>query len=170
MEADPTTIINEQVNSVPFLLGLREDLGIRALINAHVDPHGHWQGISVGRVVSIWLCHLLMERDHRLVAVRDWAAARPHTLNALLGIELRHATFVETGLVGVVTGQIRSEAGLLASLSSVLGMKPEDIKAKYTQPWVKPDLFVPIKAIPVAQMDGIKARHQDTPGYFGRGA
>jgi len=72
------------------------------------------------------------------------------------GTEL--ATFVETGLVGVVTGQIRSEAGLLASLSSVLGMKPEDIKAKYTQPWVKPDLFVPIKAIPVSQMDGIKAR------------
>ena len=72
------------------------------------------------------------------------------------GTEL--ATFVETGLVGVVTGQIRSEAGLLASLSSVLGMKPDDIKAKYTQPWVKPDLFVPIKAIPVAQMDGIKAR------------
>ena len=72
------------------------------------------------------------------------------------GTEL--ATFVETGLVGVVTGQIRSEAGLLASLSSVLGMKPEDIRAKYTQSWVKPDLFVPIKAIPVSQMDGIKAR------------
>src|SRR2546425_5901800 len=72
------------------------------------------------------------------------------------GTEL--ATFVETGLVGVVTGQIRSEAGLLASLSSVLGMEPDDIKAKYTQPWVKPDLFVPIKAIPVSQMDGIKAR------------
>jgi penicillin-binding protein 2 len=72
------------------------------------------------------------------------------------GTEL--ATFVETGLVGVVTGQIRSEAGLLASLSSVLGMKPEDIKAKYTQPWVKPDLFVPIKAVPVAAMESIKAR------------
>ena len=72
------------------------------------------------------------------------------------GTEL--ATFVEAGVVGVVTGQIRSEAGLLASLSSALGMKPEDIKAKYTQSWVQPDLFVPIKVVPAAQLDTLRAK------------
>src|SRR2546430_11925445 len=53
---------------------------------------------------------------------------------------------------------MRSEAGLLASLAPALGMKPEDIKAKYTQSWVKPDLFVPIKVVPAAQLDALRAR------------
>jgi penicillin-binding protein 2 len=65
------------------------------------------------------------------------------------GTEL--ATFVEAGVVGVVTGQIRSEPGLLASLSSALALTPEQIKAKYTQSWVKPDLFVPIAMDPLRQ-------------------
>ena len=58
----------------------------------------------------------------------------------------------------MVTGQIRSESGLLSSLSTVLAMKPDDIKAKYTQSWVKPDLFVPIKVVPAAQLDAVRAR------------
>ncbi|HEX9269571.1 MAG TPA: penicillin-binding transpeptidase domain-containing protein [Candidatus Limnocylindria bacterium] len=61
------------------------------------------------------------------------------------GTEL--ATFVDAAVVGVVPGQIKTESGLLASLSAVLGLKPEDIKAKYTQTWVRPDTFVPIKTL-----------------------
>lgn len=61
------------------------------------------------------------------------------------GTEL--ATFGEATQVGVVPGQIRSEPGLLASLSSLLGMKPEDIKAKYTPSWVKPDTYVAIRTL-----------------------
>ena len=72
------------------------------------------------------------------------------------GTEL--ATFVEAGVVGVITGQIRSETGLLASLSSALAMTPDQIKAKYTQSWVKPDLFVPIKTVPAAQLDALRTR------------
>src|SRR2546430_17508874 len=53
---------------------------------------------------------------------------------------------------------MRSEAGLLASLAPALGMKPEDVKAKYTQAWVKPDLFVPIKVVPAAQLDALRAK------------
>jgi penicillin-binding protein 2 len=72
------------------------------------------------------------------------------------GTEL--ATFVEAGVVGVVTGQIRSESGLLASLSSALAMTPEQIKAKYTQSWVKPDLFVPIAIVPANKLDPLRQR------------
>src|SRR5207244_6119254 len=72
------------------------------------------------------------------------------------GAEL--ATFVEAGVVGVITGQLRSEAGLLSSLSSALAMTPDQIKAKYTQSWVKPDLFVPIKSVPASQLDALRAR------------
>ena len=58
----------------------------------------------------------------------------------------------------MITGQIRSEAGLLSSLSAALAMTPDQIKAKYTQSWVKPDLFVPIKTVPAAQLDALRAR------------
>src|SRR5437867_3015834 len=72
------------------------------------------------------------------------------------GTEL--ATFVEAAVVGVVPGQIRSEPGMLASLSSVLGMKADDIKAKYTQAWVKPDSFVPIRTIAAEQVAALRPR------------
>src|SRR5919202_4949858 len=82
-------ITTEQINSLPLLVGIMEDMGIRQLIDQHVTPHGHWQGISVGTAVTIWLSCLLQERDHRIVLVRDWAAARTHTLNTLLAFTLR---------------------------------------------------------------------------------
>src|SRR5207249_9283668 len=72
------------------------------------------------------------------------------------GTEL--ATFVEAGVVGVITGQMRSETGLLSSLSDALGMTGDQIKAKYTQSWVKPDLFVPIKTVPTSQLDALRTR------------
>jgi len=61
------------------------------------------------------------------------------------GTEL--ATFIDAAVVGVVPEQIKSESGMLASLSSVLGLKAEDIKAKYTASWVRPDSFVPIRTL-----------------------
>lgn len=79
------SITNEQINDLPFLLSLVADMGIRQQIDARIRPHGGWQGISIGTIVSIWLCHLLMERDQRVVSVRDWAAARQRTLADLLG-------------------------------------------------------------------------------------
>src|SRR5207249_1934345 len=35
---------------------------------------------------------------------------------------------------------------------------PDQIKAKYTQSWVKPDLFVPIKTVPASQLDALRTR------------
>jgi transposase len=96
-------ITTEQINDLPLLLGLVEEMGIRQRIDAQIRPHGRWQGISVGTVVSIWLCHLLMERDHRLVVVREWAAARAQTLNALLGVHLRDTDLTDDRLANVLT-------------------------------------------------------------------
>jgi transposase len=97
------SITTEQINDLPFLLGLVEDMGIRQTIDAQIQPHGGWQGISVGTVVSVWLCHLLMERDHRLVSVRDWAAARQQTLEDLLGVPLRDTDLTDDRLANVLT-------------------------------------------------------------------
>jgi len=68
--------------------------------------------------------------------------------------------------VGVVTGKIKDEALLLQQLSQLLSMTPEEIKAKYTQSWVKPDLFVPIRLLPADTPDDIKQKLLAVPGIM----
>lgn len=52
--------------------------------------------------------------------------------------------------LGIIPGQIVDEAGLLATLSPILGKPPEDIKALYAS--AQPDWYVPIGDISEAQM------------------
>ena len=61
------------------------------------------------------------------------------------GTEL--ATFTDAAVVGIVPGQMRTEAGLVASLAPLLALKPEDISAKLRQSWVRDDTFVPVKTL-----------------------
>jgi len=116
--ADPLTVTSEQINSLPLLLGIIEDMEIRAIIDSIVPRHGHWQGASVGTLVSLWLCHILSEREHRLVAVRDWVADRTQTIQALLDIELRDTDCTDDRLATVLTrlGEPTTQAALDAAL------------------------------------------------------
>ncbi len=124
MQPDTTSLMTEQVNSVPFLLGLMEDLGIRALIDEEVHPHGHWQGASPGTLVTIWLAHILSERSHKLVVVRDWVAARTHSIQTLLGCKLRPTDCTDDRL---------------ANLLSMLGapMTQAALDRELTQQWIR---------------------------------
>jgi hypothetical protein len=49
------------------------------------------------------MCHLLMERDHRLVSVRAWAAARRRTLEALRSVTLRDTDLINDRLANALT-------------------------------------------------------------------
>lgn len=112
------TITNEQVNSLPLLLGIITDMGIRDLIDTHITPHGNWEGASVGTIVSIWLSHILQERDHRLVTVRDWVTDRIQTINQLLDTTLRETDCTDDRLATLLTmlGDPRTQAALDAAL------------------------------------------------------
>src|SRR6266496_1055710 len=103
MNTPTLTITNEQVNSLPLLLGIIEELGIRTLIDEQIVPHGQWEGASVGTLISIWLCHILQQRDHRLVVVRDWVADRMHTLTTLLDQPLRATGCTDDRLANILT-------------------------------------------------------------------
>ncbi|MDE3112376.1 MAG: hypothetical protein KGN00_10930 [Chloroflexota bacterium] len=92
------------------------------------SPEALMPDLSTGRLV----------RMTRLPTTRGRIIARD-------GTEL--ATFADGTEVGVVPGQIRDEAAMLASLSSALGLKADQIKAMYTQSWVKPDTYVAIRQI-----------------------
>ena len=80
----------------------------------------------------------------RLVRMTRLATSRGRII-ARDGTEL--ATFTDAAVVGVVPEQIKNEPGMLASLSSALVLKADDIKAKYNASWVRPDSFVPIKTL-----------------------
>ncbi len=86
------------------------------------------------------------------------------------GTEL--ATFIDAAVVGVVPGHIKSEDGMLASLSAAVAMPAAEIKAKYTASWVRPDSFVPIKTVldpvlrdRVALIEGVQTRPQRARSY-----
>src|SRR5258705_7917887 len=66
------------------------------------------------------------------------------------GTEL--ATFIDGATVGVVPGQVRSEDGLATSLAPILGLRPDEIKAKLHQSWVRPDTYVPIRNLAGASL------------------
>src|SRR4051794_37924321 len=83
------SVDTEPLDDLPLLLAIIQELGIAEQIDRVVVPNGHWQGASVGTVVSIWLCYILTTQDHRLVAVREWAAARKAIFERLLGMRLR---------------------------------------------------------------------------------
>jgi transposase len=118
MTSPSLTITNEQVNSLPLLLGIMIDMGLRDLIDTHVTPHGNWDGASVGTILSIWLSHILQERDHRLVTLRDWATDRAQTINTLLDIALRDTDCSDDRLAIILTmlGDPQTQAALDAAL------------------------------------------------------
>lgn len=112
------TVTTEQVNSLPLLLGLLIEMGVRDLIDAQIQPHGNWEGASVGTVLCIWLSHILQERDHTMVSVRDWALERVQTITTLLGVALRETDCTDDRLARILT--LLGEPATQAALDAVL--------------------------------------------------
>jgi transposase len=102
MNTTNVKVTNEQVNDVPLLLGILEDMGVRRHIDACVEQHASWEGISAGTIVEIWLCYMLTEQDHRMVMVREWVNDRQQMFNTLLGIALRETDLSDDRLAVVL--------------------------------------------------------------------
>src|SRR5579871_3568638 len=118
MTTSPLSITSEQINSLPLLYGILQDLGVAHTLDAHLRPHGHWQGASVGTLVVVWLCPILQERDHRLVSVRQWVQERAQTWERLLGAPLRDTDCTDDRLANVLT--MLASADLQAQLDTDL--------------------------------------------------
>lgn len=72
--------------------------GVAELIDAHFLPHGNWQGLSPGKVLTGWLSHILSEADRRLNQVQAWAAKRSHTLQSSLDVQVHELDFSDERL------------------------------------------------------------------------
>ena len=119
------------------------------LVLAGEKEHAAWKVAWTSEAILPKLTAGRLVRMTRLPTSRGRIIARD-------GTEL--ATFVDATVVGVVPGQIKSEPAMLASLSAVIGLRPDEIKAKYTQPWVRPDSFVPVRNLTAAAATAARPR------------
>jgi transposase len=92
------TVTTERVDDIPVLIATLERMGLAELVDEHFRPHENWQGISLGKMLSGWLAHILSEADHRLNQVQDWAARRSETLSGCLNVEIRALDFSDDRL------------------------------------------------------------------------
>jgi transposase len=138
MNATPVKVTNEQVNDVPLLVGILEQMGVQRHIDACVEQHGNWEGISIGTLVEIWLCYILTEQDHRMVAVREWAIDRRVMFNTLLGIDLRDTDLSDDRLavalskLGYEAFQQQADESMVADWVSVYALPTHTIRLDST--------------------------------------
>lgn len=62
----------ENVDQLPVIYGLLQKMKIQATIDSVIQPHGNWQGLSIGWVVTIWLMHILTQHTHQMDCVQGW--------------------------------------------------------------------------------------------------
>ncbi len=49
----------ERVDDLSVLHGLLKQMGIREIIDSEIKPHGNWEGLSHGWVLTIWAMYVL---------------------------------------------------------------------------------------------------------------
>lgn len=87
------------VDDIPFLYSIIEDYKVGSWLDHHLSTHGNWLGASPGTILSVWLCYLLTEQDHRLSPVESWVSARLPLLQCLTGsADLRSLDFTDDKL------------------------------------------------------------------------
>ena len=62
----------ERVDDIPVVYGHLQKMGIQMIIDSAITPHGNWQGLTPGWVITIWLMHILTQHNHRMDCVQEW--------------------------------------------------------------------------------------------------
>jgi hypothetical protein len=95
-------IRNERVDDLPLLVTQQDKMGIAEIIDEQISPHWRRQGLSVGRIVVVWLAYILSESDHRLSYVEPWVARHLETLKHTAAAELTVQDFNDDRLGDVL--------------------------------------------------------------------
>ena len=102
-------ITNERVDDIPVLLAQIERMQVGRLLDEHFPTHGNWQGLSLGKVTTVWLVFILTEANHRLSHVEEWAEQRLRTLQGCLGEPVRALDFSDDRLPAILDHLSRDE-------------------------------------------------------------
>lgn len=88
----------ERLDDIPAIYGHLHRAGIQATLDRVITPHGNWQGLSPGWVITIWLIHILSQHTHCMDRVQAWVAQRQHSLGALTGQAVSELDFTDDRL------------------------------------------------------------------------
>ncbi|MBK6429228.1 DUF4277 domain-containing protein [Candidatus Amarolinea dominans] len=88
----------ERVDDIPVIYGLLERMGIQAIMDSGIKPHGNWLGLSPGWVITLWLTHILSEKNHLMEPVQQWVRRHLFTLTRLSGQPVRELDFTDDRL------------------------------------------------------------------------
>ena len=111
----------ERVDDIPVLYGLLERMGIQIIADGAITPHGNWVGISPGWVLTLWLIHILSEKNHRMEPVQQWVSRHLTILTRLSGQPVRELDFADDKLA--ICLRELSRAGIWQAIESQLGMR-----------------------------------------------
>ena len=95
-------IRTERIDDVPLLMHQQRRMGIPEVLDGGIQPHGNWEGLSVGWLTTTWLSYILSQADHRMSEVEPWAEEQIETLSALLPEPVRVKDFTDDRLAGVL--------------------------------------------------------------------
>ena len=132
------TITTEAVDDIPILVATAERMGVGELLDEYFVVDSKWQGLSLGKMLTGWLSHILSESDHRLNQVEGWAEARLGTLRGCLGAEVRALDFSDDRLARGLEllsddeQWKRFEAVLNQRCLRVYKLKPEQVRIDTT--------------------------------------
>jgi len=97
-ETEVSKVQVERLDDIPVILGHLQKMHIQATLDRVITPHGNWQGLSPGWVITIWLSHILSEHTHCMDRVQTWVAKRCRALRALAGQPVRELDFTDDRL------------------------------------------------------------------------
>jgi len=124
----------ERVDDLPVLFGLLQQMRIQEILDAAITPHGNWQGLTHGWVITIWLMHILSEQNHCMEPVQEWAAKHLIILRRLSRQDVMALDFSDDRLalclkeLSKVEVWQAIEAQLGAILLRVYRLKPETVR------------------------------------------
>lgn len=96
--AEENKPIIERVDDIPVIYGMLERMGIQGIVDSVIEPHGNWTGMSPGRVITLWLIHILSEKNHEMEPVQQWVRRHVITLAKLSGKSVRELDFADDRL------------------------------------------------------------------------
>ena len=91
-------LVHERVDDVPLILGSLIRLRLPQLLDGHLKPHPHHQGLSLGWLITLWITYILSQADHRKSHVRSWANKLHHCLQTVTGLTIREVEFSDDRL------------------------------------------------------------------------
>jgi transposase len=145
--SEQITVTHERTDDIPVILAFLQQMRVAEVIDKHFPTHGHWTGLSLGQMLSVWLTFILSEGDHRLSHVEPWIAAHQQTLSRCVNQQVLPRDGADDRLargldaLGVVATWVACECELNQTLIRVYDLHPKTVRVDPTtvSAYVTPD-------------------------------